>query len=546
MLSTAVLLIVFNRPRTTQIVFDAIRAARPSRLYIAADGPRFDKKDESILCSQTRSIVTAIDWPCELITLFQEENLGCKKAVSRAIDWFFEHENEGIILEDDTVPMSSFFGYCEELLGRYKDNDEIMMVSGSNLISSQFESESSYFYTRYIHIWGWATWRRAWQKYDVDMSCWPEWRERVGLLDFFDGNSHLSNYWTQVFNSIHSGHVDTWDYQWVYACWKNYALSITPRSNLIQNIGFGHDATHTAFGAPLYVTQSSPSELVLPLVHPLSISRNIEADQISETHVFGFSTISPSEKLGKHMDEKTIEEIHLSKVGKLSDKWASYLPYYDHLLSNWRKNSITMLEIGVQNGGSLETWAEYFSKAELIIGCDIDPKCGDLVYDDARIHVVIGDACKLEAFQKITKLTSSFDLVIDDGSHTSTDILNAFINYFPLVKPGGVYIVEDACCLYMNEFDGGLLHDRSATAFFKKLIDVINFQFWRDQANIQTYLRTFFTPDRVPKFILDGEAESIEFRNSIITIKKSINPGHEKLGERLKVGSNASVQNWGS
>ncbi len=241
----------------------------------------------------------------------------------------------------------------------------------------------------------------------------------------------------------------------------------------------------------------------------------------------------------------TIETLHRSKSGKISDKWASYLPYYDKLLAPLRDAPLRMLEIGVQNGGSLETWAQYFRDAILFVGCDIDPRCGLLRYDDARIHVIVGDACAAPAFSQIAALSPQFDLVIDDGSHKSTDILNAFINYFPLLSPGGIYVVEDACCLYMNDFDGGLLHERGAYAFFKRLVDVLSFEFWRDQATINTYLRTFFDLGSTPAFIVEGWVDSIEFRNSVITIRKAQRPGHDKLGQRVTVGSVAQVQDWG-
>lgn len=245
------------------------------------------------------------------------------------------------------------------------------------------------------------------------------------------------------------------------------------------------------------------------------------------------------------MTPTSIESLHRGKSGKISDKWSSYLPYYDKLLAPLRDAPIRMLEIGVQNGGSLETWAQYFHQAELFVGCDIDPRCGQLRYEDARVKVVVGDACAAPAISQIVELSARYDLVIDDGSHKSDDILNAFINYFPLLSPGGIYVVEDACCLYMNDFDGGLLHERSAYAFFKRLVDVLSFEFWDAPVSINQYLRTFFDTRQTPAFIVDGWVDSIEFRNSVITIRKAEQPGHRKLGERVTVGTVAQVQDWG-
>lgn len=245
------------------------------------------------------------------------------------------------------------------------------------------------------------------------------------------------------------------------------------------------------------------------------------------------------------MNDKSINSLHRNKTGKVSNKWESYLSYYDVLLNSLRNNPVSMLEIGVQNGGSLETWAEYFQSGKCFIGCDIDPKCGELVFDDNRINVVVGDANSSTAFKAIQTISHDFDIVIDDGSHISTDVLNSFVNYFPLVKPGGLYIVEDTHTLYMDQFGGGILNEFGAYAFFKRLVDVISFQFWQDQLSINTYLRTFFPLQSTPQFILDGWIDSIEFRNSIITITKSQASGHNKLGNSILAGNSAKVQDFG-
>lgn len=246
------------------------------------------------------------------------------------------------------------------------------------------------------------------------------------------------------------------------------------------------------------------------------------------------------------MNKKSINAMHRGKSGKVSDKWASCLEYYDRIFSPLRKQPISMLEIGIQNGGSLNTWSEYFKAAERLIGCDINPKCEILKYDDPRISVVVGDANVSLTFQAIQAICPSFDIIIDDGSHISNDILTSFINYFPLLKPGGIYVVEDTHALYMENFGGGILNEFSAYAFFKKLVDVVNFQFWHHQIAMNTYFRTWFPLNETPKFLLEGWVDSIEFRNSIITVKKSLKPGHEKLGDRLIVGDQADVQSWQS
>jgi cephalosporin hydroxylase len=545
-LESPVLLIIFNRPDTTALVFQEIRKARPRKLYIAADGPRLGKAGELARCEEARAIAADVDWPCQVTTLFQQENLGCKLGVSSAITWFFKHEEEGIILEDDIVPAPAFFQYCDELLNLYRDNESIMMISGSNLTGGASFSPESYFFTRYIHIWGWATWRRAWAKYDVAMSDWPHWRGGDGLRRFFDNDSAVEHFWREIFDAVWSNRIDTWDYQWVFCCWKNNALAICPSWNLTKNIGFSSDATHTTAGTPSYVINSPVKNLDFPLSHPHRATRNLAADFHQESYIYNIAKASSMKKGYFEMGLDLVESLHRTKTGKVSDKWASYLTYYDSIFNELRNESISMLEIGVQNGGSLETWSAYFKNAKSIVGCDIDSKCASLSFDDPRISVVIGDACKIETVQKIVSIVPSFDLVIDDGSHISTDIINAFLAYFPLLRPGGIYIVEDAHCLYMNDFGGGVLNNFGGYAFFKSLVDVISYQFWNDQISIGALMRTFFDLNSTPSFITDGWIESIEFRNSIISIKKSLQPGHNKIGERVVVGDIADVQQWGN
>lgn len=245
------------------------------------------------------------------------------------------------------------------------------------------------------------------------------------------------------------------------------------------------------------------------------------------------------------MKKETIRTLHENKTGKVSDKWDSYLDFYDETLAPLKNEFISMLEVGVQNGGSLETWSAYFQNGKSFIGCDIDPNCANLIYDDPRVNIVIGNVNSQDAYNKITAINSSFDLVIDDGSHQSIDIINTFINYFGLVKPGGRYIIEDSHCLYMKDFGGGILNEHSAQYFFKKLTDIVSYQWWASDFSIDAYLQTFFTKQPSPDFIKDGWIDSIEFRNSIITVKKSKLGGHDKLGKRIISGSTSLVQSWG-
>ena len=283
-----VLFLVFNRPDTTQRVFDAIRAARPPRLYVAADGPRAGRAGEADRCEAVRRIATAVDWPCEVVTLMRPTNLGCKRAVSSAITWFFEREPEGIILEDDCLPDPSFFGYCDALLERYRDDDRIMCISGDNFVSAWWKPQDSYYFSTFNHIWGWASWRRAWRHYDVKMTGWQQSGAAAVLDKTFAQSRPARSYWRAVFDKVASGGIDTWDYQWTFVCWRASGLTCLPRVNLISNIGFGADATH-AVSAEGKLANLPTEQLDLPLLHPDSIAIAHDADVWTTKHVFGIN-----------------------------------------------------------------------------------------------------------------------------------------------------------------------------------------------------------------------------------------------------------------
>jgi hypothetical protein len=280
-----VLFLVFNRPDTTAQVFEAIRRAQPPRLYVAADGPRPTRAGEHERCAAVRRVATAVDWPCELVTLLRDENLGCKRAVSSAISWFFEREAEGIVLEDDCLPDPTFFGYCDELLDRYRHDTRVMCISGDNFISSDWMPQESYYFSRYFHIWGWATWRRAWAFYDVDMKHWRESGDTGVVQQRLPGEPRAAAHWRESFDRVSRGQIDTWDYQWTYACWRQGGLSCMPASNLVSNIGFGEGATHT-ISAESKLANLGVAPLELPLRHPKAVEAQLEADRWTSEHVF--------------------------------------------------------------------------------------------------------------------------------------------------------------------------------------------------------------------------------------------------------------------
>lgn len=241
-----ILFIVFNRLDTAARVFEEIRKACPPRLYIAADGPREGRAGEAAKVAEVRAFLDgAVDWPCEVRTLYRTENLGCRSAVSSAISWFFENEEEGIVLEDDCLPSPSFFPYCDAMLERYRDRPEVMCVSGDNFLPPELALPSDYHYTRYIHIWGWASWRRAWNGYDADIKeDWGAHGEAL-LRGLFPRSAKAREHWARSFGSVADGKIDTWDYQWNYHIWRRGGLAVAPGKNLISNIGFGPEATHT-------------------------------------------------------------------------------------------------------------------------------------------------------------------------------------------------------------------------------------------------------------------------------------------------------------
>jgi len=276
---TPVLFVIFNRPEVTKKVFDAIRNIKPPRLYIAADGPRPNVPADVELCRETRKIAEAVDWECEVKTLFRDKNLNCGIGPSSAFSWFFENEPEGILLEDDCLPTESFFWFCQELLERYRDDTRIMHIGGNNFLKGwQHSSDYSYYFSRNGHIWGWATWRRAWKLFDYQIKLYGK-LKRKGYFDGFFLNPLEKFYRLRKFDlTISKEKVDWWDYQWDFARFANSGLSIVPQKNLVTNLGFGTDATHTRNGNSNSAAMKA-YEIEMPLRHPPFVVRDIESDK---------------------------------------------------------------------------------------------------------------------------------------------------------------------------------------------------------------------------------------------------------------------------
>lgn len=270
-----VLFLIFNRPDTTITVFNAIKEARPAKLYIAADGPRAERPGEDIRCKETLSIVENIDWDCEVKRLYRENNLGCKNAVSGAIDWFFENEEEGIILEDDCLPAKSFFYYCDTVLEKYRDDTRIRHITGSDMQRGKKWGEASTYFANQTHVWGWATWKRVWKDYDKDLKIYQQDEVEEKLKQLFT-DQFLIGDWTNIFRELKAGKIDTWDYQLALINYFNNGLSVNPNVNLISNIGFRADATHTL--SPESPYSNMPLEEISEITYPKYILPEKDAD----------------------------------------------------------------------------------------------------------------------------------------------------------------------------------------------------------------------------------------------------------------------------
>ena len=288
-LETPIAFCIFNRPELTFRVFEAIARQKPKRLLVISDGPRESHPSDPERVSQARSVLERIDWPCELQTNFAENNLGCRQRMASGITWAFEQSEELIILEDDCLPDDTFFAYCEELLKLYRTEPQVMMISGNNF-QPHTRTGHSYYFSRYTHIWGWASWRRAWNAFDLEMKTWPHDRCSRSLVNAFEDHGEYEH-WQATFDQQHAGQIDTWDFAWMYACLKNSGLTILPERNLVSNLGFGHDATHTT-------NEKSPlAELATDSLtqrhHPSSIARHDAADRWTFKNILAPAIVEP-------------------------------------------------------------------------------------------------------------------------------------------------------------------------------------------------------------------------------------------------------------
>jgi len=294
-MDVAILLLIWKRPELTKRVIGSIREVSPKRIYISSDGPIKNDKNNQKLVTITRDLVLReIDWECKVYTNFSRENQGCKLAVSRGIDWFFDNEEEGIILEDDCLPNIYFYKFCRVLLEKYRNDNRIWTICGNGYQNNNSSSGESYFLSKYVDVWGWATWKRCWKLYDSDIRNWEINRSKNILKNVFHKRKELV-FWKNIFDKLlYKGEPDTWDYQWQYACFINSGMSCMPYVNLVENIGFGKEATHTLdipITAKLDINKLG--KIQFPLKHPKVFLKSQVCDDNLENEFFsGYPILS--------------------------------------------------------------------------------------------------------------------------------------------------------------------------------------------------------------------------------------------------------------
>ena len=314
-----VVFLIYNRPELTRRVFRAIAGARPERLLVVADGPK-DERDRR-LCDKARDVIDGVDWPCEVFTEYSGENLGCKMRVSTGLDWAFEQVEEAIILEDDCLPHPSFFRYCNEQLAYFRDDARIGHISGNNFQRGGKRTEYSYYFSRFNGIWGWATWRRAWKYYDVDMRIWPEIKAGGWCYDIFP-DTDIAEWADKLWTSVYHGEIDTWDAQWLLSCLVNGMYSVLPNVNLVANIGFGDNATRT-------VEKNDPQanlpveEMVFPIRHPPYTIMDLTSD----VRHFGFAQHNRTRRVKRLYLKLTNRHLYgsiLRRIPYIGRIWAAH------------------------------------------------------------------------------------------------------------------------------------------------------------------------------------------------------------------------------
>jgi hypothetical protein len=287
MSNVPVLILAYNRPHYSNKLVCALRNIKPRKIYISCDGPKQNQLDKT-KCEETQKIFDKIDWNCLIKKKINKKNYGCKKAISNGINWFFKHEKEGIILEDDCIPTKYFFFFCKKMLIKYKDNKKIHCVGGVNFFNKKIKE--SYYFSKYNHCWGWATWRNSWKYNDVNLTFWPKFKYTKNWRNFHKTNIE-KNYWTKIFDNTFKNKIDSWAYPWTISLWKISGLTVTPAFNLVKNIGVGSDSTHSLFRQKDYFVKKINNKRI---IHPKKIKINCLADEfVFKNHFKGKNYLYP-------------------------------------------------------------------------------------------------------------------------------------------------------------------------------------------------------------------------------------------------------------
>jgi hypothetical protein len=272
----------YNRPQLMLEAFEAIRAYKPDKLFLIADGPKASAHEDVLKCQEARQIVDTVDWQCEIHRLYSRENIGLKKRISSGLDWVFTNTDAAIVLEDDCVAHGDFFRFCEAMLDHYTNESKVMCITGNNFQNGRIYGRASYYFSKYPHCWGWATWARAWRHFDQSISFWPEYRQSRELRDLNKQPSELQ-YWSNIFDDVYSGKRNSWAFPWTASVWHAGGVTVTPQVNLVVNIGFGAAATHTTSS---HAEKQQAGPIAFPLVHENELKVDEKADLFVFHNVF--------------------------------------------------------------------------------------------------------------------------------------------------------------------------------------------------------------------------------------------------------------------
>ena len=290
-MNTPILILIFNRPKETRKLINRLEKFKPKNIYIFSDGPRKNNESDLKKNNECKQLIQDLKWKNNIKKKYLKNNLGCKNAVSKGISWFFENEEMGIILEDDCIPTKSFFKFCEWGLIKFKNNDKIGSITGNNFLKSNININSSYYFSKYAHCWGWATWRNRWALYNKNITFWKRWKNSKNFRKLFN-LKHEILYWKKIFNNVSKNKIDSWAYPWNLCLWYNNKIVLTPKYNLVKNVGYGNSATHTFVNS--HNLNYSTTKLNFPYKSPQINKVNMEADNyVFYNHFQGVNYLWP-------------------------------------------------------------------------------------------------------------------------------------------------------------------------------------------------------------------------------------------------------------